>query len=321
MILSGDTGGVLDMGTFSATAASFAGSAGSLLDIAAGHTLTVSGAVALNNTTLSLGVAGNPAIGTVFTILDKTSAGAIAGTFNGLAEGAPVTVGAVGMTISYAGGTGNDVTLTVQANGALSTLTVSKAGSGSGTVTSDVGAIDCGATCNDTYATGTPITLTATPGAGSQFTGWLGPCTGNATCPFAINGTTSAVATFAPVLLGAPTLDADASLATTRYDALTDGLLIVRYLFGLTGTSLTTNALGATATRTDPAAVKAYLDDIRPALDIDGNGAADALTDGLLIVRYLFGLRGGSLIAGAVDPLATRTTAAAIEAYIGSLMP
>jgi len=113
----------------------------------------------------------------------------------------------------------------------------------------------------------------------------------------------------------------DASVATTKYDALTDGLLIIRYLFGLTGTSLTASAVGATATRTDPAAIKAYLDGIRPALDVDGNGAADALTDGLLIIRYLFGLRGSSLIAGAVSPQATRTTAAAIEAYIQTLMP
>lgn len=116
-------------------------------------------------------------------------------------------------------------------------------------------------------------------------------------------------------------LDVDASVATTKYDALTDGLLIIRYLFGLTGTSLTASAVGATATRTDPAAIKAYLDGIRPALDVDGNGAADALTDGLLIIRYLFGLRGSSLIAGAVSPQATRTTAAAIEAYIQTLMP
>ena len=42
-----------------------------------------------------------------------------------------------------------------------------------------------------------------------------------------------------------------------------------------------------------------------PLLDIDGNGQADALTDGLLIIRYLFGLRGPSLTAGAVGPGAT----------------
>jgi T5SS/PEP-CTERM-associated repeat protein/autotransporter-associated beta strand protein len=105
------------------------------------------------------------------------------------------------------------------------------------------------------------------------------------------------------------------------YDALSDGLLIIRYLFGLTGPALTNGALGGTASRTDPAAIKSYLDGIRTSLDIDGNGTADALTDGMLIIRYLFGLRGNALIAGAVGPLATRTAAPAIEAYIQTLMP
>ena len=57
-------------------------------------------------------------------------------------------------------------------------------------------------------------------------------------------------------------LDVDGSLTATKYDALTDGLLTPRYLFGLTGTSLTAGALGGTATRTDPAVIKAYLDAI-----------------------------------------------------------
>jgi hypothetical protein len=116
-------------------------------------------------------------------------------------------------------------------------------------------------------------------------------------------------------------LDVDASISATRYDALTDGLLTLRYLFGLTGTPLTNGAVGATATRTDPAAVKGYLDAIRPLLDVDGNGVTDALTDGLLIIRYLFGLRGDALIHGAVGLDATRTLAGDIEAYIRSLGP
>jgi predicted outer membrane repeat protein len=83
----------------------------------------------------------------------------------------------------------------------------------------------------------------------------------------------------------------------------------------------TGSALGGTATRTDPAAIATYLDGIRASLDVDGNGAADALTDGLLILRYMFGLRGSSLVNGAVDPLGTRKTAQKIEAYIPLLMP
>ena len=123
------------------------------------------------------------------------------------------------------------------------------------------------------------------------------------------------------VIAPAATLDIDGSDTATKYDALTDGLLAIRYLFGLTGTSLTGGALGGTATRTDPAVIKTYLDANRSVFDIDGDGNTDALTDGLLILRYLFGLRGASLIHGAFVPGAPRNTAALIEAYLGALTP
>jgi hypothetical protein len=56
------------------------------------------------------------------------------------------------------------------------------------------------------------------------------------------------------------------------------------------------------------------------ALDIDGNGVKDPLTDGLLALRYLFGFRGATLISGAVNlSSCTRCTAVAIEAYLASL--
>ena len=55
--------------------------------------------------------------------------------------------------------------------------------------------------------------------------------------------------------------------------------------------------------------------------DIDGNGKIDALTDGLLTLRYLFGLQGDTLINGVVADDATRTTSEGIEAHLESLMP
>ena len=118
-----------------------------------------------------------------------------------------------------------------------------------------------------------------------------------------------------------PSLDVDASGKLTQYDALTDGLIIVRYLFGIRGPALVAGATGRTATRTSSAAIASYLDSIRSALDVDGNGAVDALTDGLLIVRYLFGLRGAALSDGAVSGQATRPTAILIEDYMRLLMP
>ena len=137
-----------------------------------------------------------------------------------------------------------------------------------------------------------------------------------------MSGAATITATFAPATM-APggilpvTFDVDASL---RQDALTDGLLATRYLSGLTEAAIVNNALGAGALRggAGQPTISGYLGVIRPVLDVDGNGVADVLTDGLLISRYQFGLRGASLITGAVGAGATRTTAAQIEAYLAS---
>jgi hypothetical protein len=56
-------------------------------------------------------------------------------------------------------------------------------------------------------------------------------------------------------------------------------------------------------------------------LDIDGNDKVDALTDGLVILRYVFGLRGDVLIGGVVADDATRKTAEEIEPHLETLMP
>jgi hypothetical protein len=54
------------------------------------------------------------------------------------------------------------------------TLTVSKTGTGSGTVTSSPNGINCGAVCSASYNNGTAVTLTASPTTGSKFAGWSG---------------------------------------------------------------------------------------------------------------------------------------------------
>jgi len=56
-------------------------------------------------------------------------------------------------------------------------------------------------------------------------------------------------------------------------------------------------------------------------LDIDANGRVDALTDGLVILRYMFGYSGDDLINGAIAEDASRTTSAEIEAYLEALIP
>ena len=57
------------------------------------------------------------------------------------------------------------------------TLTVTPAGTGTGTVSSNPTGINCGSTCSTTLNSGTTVTLTAAPASGSTFAGWSGNCT------------------------------------------------------------------------------------------------------------------------------------------------
>jgi hypothetical protein len=54
------------------------------------------------------------------------------------------------------------------------TLSVTKTGAGTGTVTSVAAGISCGTTCFAAFADGAVVTLSAAPGANSVFTGWSG---------------------------------------------------------------------------------------------------------------------------------------------------
>ena len=101
-------------------------------------------------------------------------------------------------------------------------------------------------------------------------------------------------------------------------NALTDGLLVLRHLFGFSGTTLVDGAVTISAARTGSASISNYLDTHATQLDIDGDGRIDALTDGLLLLRYLFGFQGYSLIEDARGSDATRATSTEISAYIRS---
>ncbi len=73
-------------------------------------------------------------------------------------------------------------------------------------------------------------------------------------------------------------------------------------------------------TRCTAPEIEARLAAIGDQLDIDGDGELEPLTDGVLVLRWLFGFRGDQLTASAVDQLdCTRCTAAAIESYLAGL--
>jgi len=102
-----------------------------------------------------------------------------------------------------ASGTLTDVGQAVMAKGVSVTgtlsviLTVTKEGTGSGTVTSSPAGIDCGSTCSASFAQGTAVTLTATAASGSTFAGWSGACTGTGDCAVTMDQARSVTASFA----------------------------------------------------------------------------------------------------------------------------
>jgi poly(3-hydroxybutyrate) depolymerase len=117
---------------------------------------------------------------------------------------------------------------------------------------------------------------------------------------------------------GCFSFDVDESL---QAQPLTDGLLVIRHLFGFSGDSLTSGAVSGEASRGSSEAIASYLTDADSQLDVDGDGESKPLTDGLLLIRYLFGFSGDSLISGAIGSGAERDTAAEVEAYIEERVP
>lgn len=114
-----------------------------------------------------------------------------------------------------------------------------------------------------------------------------------------------------------PNLDIDLN---GRLDALTDGVMVLRHMLGFSGTAVTSGAADPGGRRTDPLDISAYLTSIHSSLDIDLNGQVDALSDGMLVLRYAFGFEGHDLI----EPMVLngqRTDPTAVAQYLDSMNP
>ena len=91
------------------------------------------------------------------------------------------------------------VTATFDVPASWQTLTVTKAGTGSGTVVSSPPGIDCGSQCSASFGTGSTVTLTAIPDVPgfSSFDGWSGAgCSGTGTCVVTMDAARDVTATF-----------------------------------------------------------------------------------------------------------------------------
>jgi len=107
-----------------------------------------------------------------------------------------------------------------------------------------------------------------------------------------------------------------------RVSVFPDGIFVLRYLFGLPVYPPGLVFAAIVSDTRDMASMHAYLQEgiTQKYLDIDGNGSVGALSDGLMVARYMFGsaFAGNKLTDGAIAPDATRNLAG-IQSYLSGL--
>lgn len=101
--------------------------------------------------------------------------------------------------------------------------------------------------------------------------------------------------------------------------ALSDGTLILRHMFGFTGSNLVDGAVPSTCCTRSNAEIESDLQGLTADLDVDGNGQTDPLTDGLLLMRSLMGFSGASLVINATAADCTRCTPEFVQTYTALL--
>jgi hypothetical protein len=101
----------------------------------------------------------------------------------------------------------------------------------------------------------------------------------------------------------------------------TDGLLITRRLFEFNNIDQFKDAVGSGATRSEEEILE-YIDGLtdKCVLDLDGNGKQDALTDGIMIQRYVdYAQYGDIFIKQTIASDATRTTETEVLDYLAEV--
>jgi hypothetical protein len=95
---------------------------------------------------------------------------------------------------------------------------------------------------------------------------------------------------------------------------------MLRYCFDLRGEILVKGVMSPESTMTADQ-VEDTFENAMDIADIDNDGSVDALTDGLMLLRYLFDVRGNNLTQDVMGQNAVRTSQSEIEAHIEKYMP
>ena len=123
-----------------------------------------------------------------------TSSNTAVATIDATGRATGVRAGTTTITATDSAGASASTTLTVRDQ---ITLSVVRAGAGTGSVISSPAGISCGTDCSETYDGGTNVTLTATPASGSTFFGWIGcDSVSGATCTVTMSAARTVTATF-----------------------------------------------------------------------------------------------------------------------------
>jgi len=189
------TDGLADWGTYVAQL-SFSAAPPPTFPLAVTKSGTGSGTVTSSDGKINCGLDCSDSYlsGSVVTLSAIAASGFV---FSGWSVNGSVSVCGTSPTCTLTVVADTSVTATFDPAPATFNLTTVRVGSGSGTVTSGDGKINCGATCSASYADNSTVTLTATAARNSVFKGWSGGgCGGTGACTLTIHANTNVSATF-----------------------------------------------------------------------------------------------------------------------------
>ena len=217
--------------------------------------INATGGVYLYDATLALSIGYAPAVGTQFTLISNVTAGSVGGTFNGLSEGATITSGSATYAISYTGGDGNDVVLTLVSRtdtwtglgGDSNWSTAANWASGVAPIAGDDLVFPTGAartsSVND-FVAGTNFNSITIDGAGFSFTGNAIQLDDGVTATYASGTSTIGLATN---LTGNQAIDVAAGGTLTLSGAISGSAAVTKTGAGVLLLSATDTYSGATS--------------------------------------------------------------------------